>query len=73
MLVTIGWVLSIGCLIGTFLNCKKLKSCFIIWTFCNVGWLLYDLNQELFSRALLDFVQFILGIYGYIQWSKGDK
>ncbi len=66
----ISWILSIGCLIGTFLNCKKIRICFIIWLFCNIGWLILDIDQENYGRALLDFVQFLTAIWGFIEWGK---
>ena len=32
----IGWILAISCIIGTILNCKKIKWCFLIWFICNI-------------------------------------
>ena len=62
------WVVTVICLIGTVLNARKNKLCFYFWAFGNVCWFIYDLKCGLYSRALLDMVQLILGIYGLIMW-----
>lgn len=67
------WLVTILCLTGTILNCKKLKSCFMFWAIGNVLWLIYDMRSELYGRAFLDFVQLILAIYGPYAWSLNDE
>jgi nicotinamide riboside transporter PnuC len=69
-------LLTIGCLLGDYFNCKKIRICFIIWAICNVGWLCVDLINGAYSRMLLDFVQICFNLYGLRQWSikyKGGK
>lgn len=66
----IGWILSIGCLLGTFLNCKKIKYCFIIWFFCNIGWMIIDCITQNYGRMVLDIVQTITAVWGFIEWGK---
>lgn len=70
MLEIIGYILTGMCLIGTVLNCKQIKYCFIIWMFANIGWAIYDVYTVQTYRAILDIVQFITAIWGYIEWSK---
>ena len=62
------WIVTTICLIGTFLNCKKIKSCFIFWAIGNILWLIYDIYSGLYSRAFLDLIQLILAIYGAYEW-----
>lgn len=64
------WVATIIALAGTILNCKKIKWCFLLWTLTNVMWLIYDIKNGTYSRAVLDFVQLILALYGIKEWSK---
>lgn len=64
------WVVTTVCLIGTVLNCKKKVACFYFWIVGNILWLAYDIYSGLYSRAVLDFVQLILGIYGLYEWKK---
>ncbi|NTU88598.1 MAG: hypothetical protein HGA54_01635 [Actinobacteria bacterium] len=66
------WIISIVCLIGTVFNVKKLRACFVLWTLGNAAWLIYDISCGLYSRALLDFVQLILAVWGIYEWGKLD-
>ena len=68
----ITWVLTAISLFGNWLNCRKLRICFIVWIFCNVGWLGYDFAGSVYARAVLDSVQIGFSVYGYINWRKAD-
>lgn len=70
ILQTIGYILTAACLVGTALNCKKIKYCFVIWFFANIGWLCYDIYTVQYYRAVLDFVQTCTAVWGFIEWSK---
>lgn len=62
--------LTVISLLGNFLNCRKLRICFILWIACNIGWIYVDLYAGSYSRMILDAVQIIFSIYGYINWGK---
>lgn len=64
------WIFTIGSLIGTWLNARKIRMCFIIWIVCNIAWMIYDLANTVYSRAVLDLVQTAFSVYGYIEWGK---
>lgn len=64
----ISWITTAICLLGTILNVKKLKLCFYLWLIGNVLWLCIDINNGLWSRALLDVVQGALAVWGVIEW-----
>ena len=66
----ITWVLSIVSIIGTWLNAKKLRCCFIIWIACNTGWFIWDIYNNVYSRAALDMVQTAFCILGLYEWRK---
>lgn len=66
------WVATTVALIGTVLNCKQIKACFVLWLVTNAMWLAYDLASCLYSRAVLDAVQFALAGYGLWEWGKID-
>lgn len=72
MINIITWILTVISLVGNYLNCRKIRICFIIWILCNIGWMIYDLHGRIYSRALLDLVQTAFSIYGYISWGKRD-
>lgn len=65
-------ILTIISLLGTYLNCKKLKVCFILWIICNIGWAVVDWISGSYSRFILDNVQTVFAIYGWIEWRKLD-
>lgn len=67
------WVATLVALVGTVLNCKKIKACFYLWTATNIMWLAYDLYLGTVSRAVLDAVQLALAIYGIYEWTKLDR
>lgn len=66
------WTATIIALVGTVLNCKQIRSCFYLWTVTNAMWFVWDLYCGLWSRCLLDVVQFALAIWGIYEWRKID-
>lgn len=66
------WTATIVALIGTVLNCKQLRACFYLWTITNVMWFCWDAYCGLWSRCVLDAVQFALALWGIYEWKKLD-
>ena len=64
------WAATLIALVGTVLNCKKIKACFILWLITNAMWFLWDMSQGLQSRAILDAVQFVLAGWGLYEWGR---
>jgi Nicotinamide mononucleotide transporter len=64
------WVLAVISLIGTYLNIKKLRVCFLIWGFTNALWVLYDSLIGAFAQAALMLSYFLLAIHGFYEWRK---
>ena len=69
-MVIISWITTALALIGTVLNVKKQNLCFWFWLVSNTLWLIYDLYSGLWSRAILDAVQWALALWGIIEWKK---
>lgn len=69
-LLIYGWIVTTICLIGTVLNVKKIQFCFVLWTIGNFLWLILDLYNKVYSRSLLDIIQLVLAIWGYVAWKK---
>lgn len=67
------WAATIVALVGTVLNCKQIRACFYLWMVTNLMWFGYDVFMCLYSRALLDAVQFVLAVYGVYEWKKLEK
>lgn len=66
----ITWILTAASLLGNFLNCIRVKECFLIWIACNFGWMIYDYKAGVMSRVFLDFVQSCLCVYGFWKWRE---
>ena len=66
------WFFSILAVIGSILNVKKINTCFIIWTICNIFWLIYDLINHEFARSILDLVNLATSTWGIFAWFKED-
>jgi len=64
------WAVTAVCLAGTVLNVKKCILCFYLWAAGNVAWLSFDLWSGLYSRAVLDVVQFGFAVWGIFEWRK---
>ena len=67
------WLLAIVSLVGTYLNIKKQKICFVIWGFTNALWVLYDTSIEAYAQAALMLCYFVLAVHGFYEWRKGTK
>ena len=66
------WLIALASLVGTVLNIRHAKSCFVIWFFCNISWTIYDIHKEAYSQAALMAIYAVLAVYGYRHWTKGD-
>ena len=67
------WLFTAISLLGNYLNCRKVRSCFLVWIVCNLCWLAFDIINGIYSRAVLDIVQTAFSIYGYVEWGKIDE
>lgn len=66
----ITWILAVVSLSGNIFNVKKQVACFYIWAIGEVFWFALDIHNGTYGRAFLDLVQFVLAIWGIIEWRK---
>lgn len=66
----IEWLLVAGSLVGVVLNIRKRRECFYVWGVTNAAWTVVDLNHGVWSQAALQFIYFLLAIWGLIEWKK---
>lgn len=64
------WMVSSITVFGSILNVKKKSSCFLVWTLCNIFWLIYDLYSRSYARSVLDVVNLATSIWGMLSWIK---
>ena len=67
---TFTWALTALSIIGTVMNIRKDRRCFVIWLFTNGVWAVYDLSIGAIAQAALFFVYFCLAIWGIMEWKK---
>jgi nicotinamide riboside transporter PnuC len=70
-LIDLSWGLSVLGIMGSILNIRKKKSCFLIWNIGNIGWMLLAIwIPEFRGQAPLWLVFTILNTWGYFAWRK---
>jgi len=68
-------IFSLTSVLAAFLNIKKLKVCFIIWTIANLGQISVILFYKVvgfYGQLPLWIVFSLLNIYGYYEWRKEE-
>jgi nicotinamide riboside transporter PnuC len=63
------WIVSTAALAGVYLNIRKNVFCFWIWSVTNLTWAVVDLQHGLPAQATLQYVYFLMSLYGIIKWS----
>ncbi len=58
---------------GRWLNVRKNKWCFAVWTLCCIYWMIRDIQLELYSQALFCIPSVALHGYGFYNWGKNKK
>lgn len=74
MIITaLSWGFSSINIFATILNIKKIPISFLLWTFCNIYWLIFDLFViHDYARVASDVINLITSILGFVVWSKSD-
>ncbi len=67
------WGFSIFNIFGTLLNINKVPASYLIWSLCNVFWLVLDVYNGVFSRACLDVANLTTSVAGFLVWSRKYK
>lgn len=72
-LVDLSWLLSAIGIIGALWNIRKRKSCFILWSIGNLGWITFGIFiPEYRGQIPLWIIFTALYIYGWWQWRKEE-
>ena len=64
------WLLVAASLVGVILNIKRSRECFYVWCLTNAAWTIVDLIHQVWSQAALQFIYFLLAIWGLIEWKR---
>lgn len=69
----IGWIFSIIALVGIFLNAQINILGFVFWMISNIGFLIINILNTNYAKAVLFFVNTLASISGIIIWRKNKK
>jgi nicotinamide riboside transporter PnuC len=58
---------------GKWLNVKKNRLCFIVWSVSLTFWIFRDLYLGLYSQAFFCLVSLVFNFYGFYNWGKEGK
>lgn len=67
------WIGTTLMLVGNGLNIKKKWYGFVLWIMANMLFLICDLRNGTYSRALLDVVQTAFCVWGIIEWDRKES
>lgn len=68
----IAWITAAISLAGVWLNIRKHHACFILWGISNASWTIVDAVHGIWAQAALQFVYFVLSLYGLSKWMQDD-
>ena len=68
LLSKLAWVFSFFCVIGSICNVQKLWYSFLIWSVCNVYFIIHNFMRKEYAQGTLFIVYFILSVWGLISW-----
>jgi len=64
------WLVAGASLFATWLNIRRVRSCFAIWFCTNVAWAGYDFAHGLPAQGVLMTVYSLLAVWGWCEWGK---
>jgi len=64
------WAIASLSIVGVMLNIRRRRECFYVWSITNFSWMVIDIHHHVWSQAALQFVYFVLAIWGIFEWKK---
>lgn len=58
---------------GRWLNIKRNRSCFLVWSVCVIWWAIRDFYVGFYSQGIFCLVSLCFHVYGWIEWGKERK
>lgn len=73
MIQFIQWIAIFLSFLGIYLNIKKIKWSFIIWTIGNLIWIYINFISGLPVQSLLFIGYSVVNLYGFYKWRKNEN
>lgn len=67
------WLWTILSIVGAILNAMLIKWCFPIYILSNIGWIITDIQYEMWAQIPIWVTYIVIGVYGFISWDKKEK
>ncbi len=64
------WVVACASLVGTWMNVRRQRACFVVWGFTNAAWAGYDFAHGLPAQGTLMLTYAGLAVYGFVAWGR---
>ena len=68
MIDIIGWLLTLGAIVGAILNVRKNVLSFYIWNVTNFGFIVLNFYLAHYYLVAMFAVYFAISVYGVCQW-----
>lgn len=68
----LGWLVTVVAVTGVILNNRRLRACFILWTFSNAASAAIHLTTGPMALVARDLIFLALAAHGWILWGKGQ-
>lgn len=66
--MSIYWLTALLSLLGTWLNVRKHRACFAVWTVTNIVWIHASFTHGLPEKGTLHATYLALALYGAWSW-----
>ena len=70
MIANLMWIVTFASIVGTVLNIRKMRACFVIWLVTNSLWMVYDIWIHNYPQAALFAVYVALAVWGIYSWRR---
>ena len=67
------YLITVVSIVGTFANSFKKRWCFILWSFTNTFWCIFNVMNASYAQALLYSFNLAMAIIEFIKWRQGES
>lgn len=69
----IAYIVTVASIIGTVANSFQKRWCFLVWTFTNTFWCVFNIVNNSYAQAILYAFNLIMAIIGLWKWKQKEK
>ena len=69
----IAYIVTAASIIGTVANSFQKRWCFLVWTFTNTFWCVFNIVDNSYAQGILYAFNLIMAIIGLWKWKQKEK